>query len=341
MTAVQRIRVATLACALALVSSPALAQIDLTGSWGPRMHEDWMERGPGRDIVDYTGLPLNDEARAKALKWEQTVYTMMERQCLLLSPWVNAFMPQGLRIWSETEDGRVIAWHVGGTIEKAITTIWMDGRPRPSDNALYSFSGFTTGTWEGDTLVAYTTHVKASHVRRGNGSPASDRTTITAYLTRHEDLLTVTTIQEDPIYLTEPWVVSRTWQLEPRGNINQYAPCFSKTEIPRLEDSGIVPHVMPGENTEIDFMTKAYSVPREAALGYAETTYPEYRKKTQATYQAPTQCTRYCCGWLGFQGLPDSAPGLKCIIGGGYGAQDQELLKSSAAQTAAAGTTAK
>jgi len=31
---------------------------------------------------------------------------------------------------------------------------------------------------------------------------------------------------------------------------------------------------------------------------------------------------------LGFEGSPDSAPGLKCIIGGGYGAQDQDILKS-------------
>ena len=317
-------------CLLLLVSVPAFAQIDLTGSWASRMYEDWMERGPGRDIVDYTGLPLTDEGRAKALKWEQTVYTMVERQCLLLSPYVTAFEPQGLRIWSDTDDGKVVAWKVGGTIEHAQITIWMDGRPHPSPNALSSFSGFSTGTWEGDTLTVSTTNLKAANLRRGNGSSSSDLATVTAHFTRHDDLLTVTTIQEDPIYLTEPWVVSRTWQLDPRGNIQQFSPCFAKTEISRLEDSGIVPHVLPGENTEVDFMTKTYHIPREAALGYAETTYPEYRKKLQAIYQPPTQCTRYCCGWLGFQGLPDSAPNLTCIIGGGFGPLDQELLKSGA-----------
>jgi hypothetical protein len=54
-------------------------------------------------------------------------------------------------------------------------------------------------------------------------------------------------------------------------------------------------------------------------MGHAETLYPEYRKKLRATYKAPTRCTRYCCGWLGFEGEPDSAPNLKCIIGGGTG----------------------
>jgi len=304
------------ACAIGLGWVPAFAQIDLSGSWAPRMHEDWFERGPGRDFVDYTGLPLTDEARAKALTWLPTVYAMQERQCLQLSPYVTAFEPQGMRIWSEMEDGRVVAWKVGGTPEHAPFTIWMDGRPEPSPNEPYSFAAFTTGVWEGDTLTATTTHLKGATLRRGIGTPSSDLATITAHFTRHDDLLTVTTIEEDPVYLAEPWIVSRTWQLDPRGNINQVVPCFSKTEIPRLEDSGIVPHYLPGQNPDVDFMAKTYNIPQEAVLGYPETLYPEYRKKLKDTYKAPIQCGRYCCGWLGFQGGPDSAPGLSCIVGG-------------------------
>lgn len=332
MNRITQTTVAGAVCLLVLMSAPASAQIDLTGSWASRMYEDWPERGPGRDIVDYTGLPLTDEARAKGLKWEQAVYAMVERQCILMSPFVTGFEPQGLRIWSEFDaNGRVVAWKIGGTIEKAIVTIWMDGRPHPSPNTPYFFSGFSTGTWEGDTLTVHTTHIKASYLRRGNGSPSSDRATITAHLTRHDDLMTVTTIQEDPVYLSEPWVVTRTWQLDTRANLQYSSPCFAKTELPRLEDTGVVPHVLPGENTEVDFMTKAYRIPPEAALGYAETLYPEYRKKMKDTYVAPASCGRYCCGWLGFEGLPASAPGLRCVIGGGYGAQDQEILKSSGA----------
>lgn len=36
-------RVVVMACMLALVSVPAFAQIDLTGSWPVKMHEDWTE----------------------------------------------------------------------------------------------------------------------------------------------------------------------------------------------------------------------------------------------------------------------------------------------------------
>ena len=49
-----------------LVFPPALAQADFTGTWANRLHEDWIERAPGPAIGDYSGLPINDEARAVA-----------------------------------------------------------------------------------------------------------------------------------------------------------------------------------------------------------------------------------------------------------------------------------
>lgn len=312
---------------LTLAAGPASAQIDLTGPYVSRMHEDWFERGPGRDLGDYTGIPLTDEARTLALKYEPTVLAMQEHQCLRYSPYAWSFQPTGFVMWSELDaDGRVIAWKAGGNTMRPILTIWMDGRPHPSPNA-FAEGGFTTGTWEGDTLTTYTTNLKAHTRRRGNGIPASDQTTVTAHFTRHDNLLTVTTIEEDPIYLTEPYVVSRTWVLDPRGNIPPWQPCSAVTEIPRLEDSAIVPHVLPGQNPQEFFISKTYNIPQDAVMGHAETLYPEYRRTLAGSYKAPAQCTRYCCGWLGFEGLPDSAPGLKCIIGGGYSAQDKDILR--------------
>jgi hypothetical protein len=298
-------------------AAPALAQVELSGSYAPRLYEDYIERGPGSDLGDFTGVPLNDEARARALLYESTIPSMTERQCLALSPWVGLYRPLGLRIWSEVEDGgRVVAWKLGGDYLRDTISIWMDGRPRPSANAQYPPAGFTVGHWEGDTLVAETTHIKATWLRRGTGIPSSDQTTITAYITRHEDMLTVTTIQEDPIYLTEPHVVSRVWQHEPRGSQGGRVTCNTASEVPRLEDSGIVPHYLPGQNPEADFMTRTYNIPADAAMGHAETLYPEYRKKLKGIYTPPTSCGRYCCGWIERQGLPGGAPNLSCIDGG-------------------------
>ena len=36
----------------------------------------------------------------------------------------------------------------------------------PPANALHTWSGFSTGEWEGDVLVVTTTHVKEAYVRR-------------------------------------------------------------------------------------------------------------------------------------------------------------------------------
>jgi len=52
---------------LLLPAAPAAAQSELTGTYMPVMHEDYIERGPGSFLGDFTGTPLTDEGRVKAL----------------------------------------------------------------------------------------------------------------------------------------------------------------------------------------------------------------------------------------------------------------------------------
>ena len=52
--------------AAAVRRRPASAQVNLGGEWAPRMHEDQPDRGPGPELGDYTGLPINDGARLAA-----------------------------------------------------------------------------------------------------------------------------------------------------------------------------------------------------------------------------------------------------------------------------------
>jgi hypothetical protein len=304
-------------CAALFVSTPASAQADLVGNWIGRLHEDWQDRSPGPDVVDYLGMPLNDEGRAKALSYSTSVLSQPERQCLYYPPHYVVLGPQGLRIWAETDPirGEVVAWKLSAAVDRPIITIWMDGRPHPPEGAAHPFAGFTTGKWEGTTLVSYTTHVKAGYFRR-NGAPSSDKATLTMYLSRHGDTLTITAIFEDPIYLSEPQIMSRSWQLESVGNPTSPVPgpCVPEAEVATLDGGGAVPHYLPGENPFVNDISKLYNIPVEAVLGGAETMYPEYRKKLQSTYKAPEKCTRYCCGWSGAAG--STAPGLQCITGG-------------------------
>lgn len=64
-----------------LMSAPASAQIDLSGEWAPRFHEDQPERIPGPDIGDYLGLPVNDALRLRADSWDASLLTLPEHQC--------------------------------------------------------------------------------------------------------------------------------------------------------------------------------------------------------------------------------------------------------------------
>jgi len=310
--------------AAAFISIPAFGEIDLTGNWQSRQHEDWIERGPGPDPVDYTGIPASAEGRAKALSYTAGQLSMSERQCLYYVPQYVVFGPQGVRIWSESDPvtGRVVAWKISGAIDRDVLTIWMDGRPHPPQNAFHTFGGFTTGVWEGDMLTTYTTHIKEGYLRR-NGYPSSDQATVSEHIMRHGDILTIVAVITDPIYLTEPQVVSRSWVNDPKGNTPQTSSaCFPFTELPGLETDAKVPHRLPGENPDVAELVKFFNLPQDAILGSAESMYPEYRKKIKAAYVRPLECKRYCCGWVALGG-PGSSPGLSCITNGSGKAFDQ------------------
>src|SRR5919197_782521 len=255
-------------------SRPAYAQVELAGSWAARNHE--FLSGDGIP-VDYTGIPLNEEGRTKALSYSESQLAMIERQC---QGWPAFYMvqgPFGLNISRETDPlkGNVISWTIGPWEDRAPLTIWMDGRPHPSKYAEHTRAGFTTGTWEGNTLVAYTTHMKAGFLRK-TGPPNSDEATMTLRFYRHGDVLTVLAIIEDPIYLAEPWILSKSFQTSATPISPIGPPCVTTYEGGSGES---VPHYLPEKNPFVDEMTTKYEVPQAAALGFPETLYPEYRKK--------------------------------------------------------------
>jgi len=293
-------------------ATPALAQIDLSGTWANRLHEDWFERAPGPEIGDYLGLPLNDEGRARADAYQVSLQAMPERQCILYTAHYMVLGPQNLRVMSELDpiSGRVVAWHFSGTVDRGPHTIWMDGRPHPSANAPHTPGGFSTGEWQGNMLVAYTTHMTEDMIWR-NGVQASDQATLTETYVRHDNTLTITMILDDPIYLEEPFIRSASFVLDPSIRVLP-EPCEPQVEITRKE--GAVPHYLPGANPFLKEVSDWYKIPQEAVRGGAQTMYPEYRKKLKDIYSPPAMCTRNCCGG----------------VGGGLADRDQNCVKDAA-----------
>ena len=72
----------TIAACLALLASPAFAQVDFSGEWGVRMFEDQPERVPGPELGDFLGIPINDAARMRATAWDASLQTLMRQHSL-------------------------------------------------------------------------------------------------------------------------------------------------------------------------------------------------------------------------------------------------------------------
>jgi glyoxylase-like metal-dependent hydrolase (beta-lactamase superfamily II) len=286
-----RLRLALLPALLLFISNSAFAQTDLSGEWGAIMHWDQHERIPGPDLGDYLGLPINDAARMKAESWVASVQTLPERQCIPHSAdymWGRASF--AMRIWKEMNMAtqEVIAWHMLSSWQNQHRIVYMDGRPHPPENAIHTWQGFSTGKWEGNTLTITTTHLKVGYLRR-NGVPRSDQATLTEHYTRHGDLLTLISVVDDPVYLTEPLARTAAWKIDLNQNLDPY-PCEVTEEIDRAE--GVVPHAPLGGNPDIKEFPKRYGLSEVATLGGAETMYPEYRVNPAKKVAAARTTTR-------------------------------------------------
>ena len=271
---------------------PAMAQIDLSGSWQSKNHEDALERGAGPNPDDFTGIPFNASGRAKALSYSQSQISMPERICAFYSQWHMMVGTFGDKIWNETDPvtGKTVAWVVGAWEDRAKMTIWMDDRPRPSKNAPHSQEGFTTGVWDGDVLTATTTHMLSGYLRR-NGAMTSDQATMITHFIRHGDILTLAAEIVDPVYLTEPYYITRSLVLTTNLMNAGGPPCIIGDEGVQ---AGTVPHYLPGKNPFLDEVTKLYHIPTEAALGGPETMYPAYRDKIKDKFTIPPKCAKNC-----------------------------------------------
>src|ERR1700677_3668034 len=89
----------------------------------------------------------------------------------------RAPFPMRVTMERDSETHQVVAVKFFFKFMEQPQTVWMDGRPHPSDVALHTWMGFSTGEWQGDTLVVTTTHIKRGYLRR-DGLPLSDQATM-------------------------------------------------------------------------------------------------------------------------------------------------------------------
>ena len=247
---------------------------DIAGEWRVDSAED-----PGQPpFANYLGIAFNEAGRLRADTTPESIWGTPEYQCRPHSAphqWRGA---GGARILKEqdplTRETRVFHLQYMRSLNRPI---FMDGRPRPPAYAPHSWSGFSSGEWLGHTLKVTTTHLKDGYLKRG-GPQTSDMYTMTEFITRHDDILTVIVVVDDPIYLDEPFVLSVTSTYDPMAGPSMENCTGSSFAENGGTDRHWVPHFLPGQNSGIgEFLKDQPWIPFDPIRGGVKTLYPEYR----------------------------------------------------------------
>lgn len=255
------------------------AGIDLSGAWFPNPLQDSGLITASGSLVEYGGIPMNEAGRLYALAWSAARIQGRQHQCMGYVPPYTYDQPGNLRFWEERDPHtqRLLAIKMYWQISEGIRTIWMDDRPHPPAYAQHTWSGFSTGKYEGNALVVYTTHLKRGWIR-ANGIPQSDEATLVEHFVRHGDTITYFSVVNDPIYLAEPF--SRTYTLvrnvkEPDSWL--YACDDGEQILGRREDQ--VEAYAWGQHPFLREFSQKHQVPLLGTLGGPATMYSDFLAK--------------------------------------------------------------
>jgi hypothetical protein len=209
----------------------AAAPIDLTGQWVAIVNEDWRWRMVTPPKGDYASVPLNEEGRRVAEQWTEA----QDGACEAYGAAALLRMPTRVRIrWQgddrlvlETDAGRQTRTLAFGTpaaaaapsLQGQSVAKWVTP-PRPAGGPGLAGAGGGAAA-SGGYLEVKTTALTGGWLRR-NGVPYSEDAVVTEYFARFAapngtEWLMVTTIVDDPRYLTQRYVTSSHFRREPEG----------------------------------------------------------------------------------------------------------------------------
>lgn len=196
-----------------LAAMPASAQqrapVDLTGYWVSVVSEDWAWRMLTPAKGDYASLPLNPEATKVANEWNPAD----DNSCKAYGAAAVMRHPGRLHIVWENDTTLRIDTDAGRQTRR----LRFDA---PAPPATRDAQGYSVARWDAASLTVVTTNMTAGWLRK-NGVPYSEQAVMTEYFDRFSDgvdeWFTVTTIVDDPTYLTQPLVISSNFKKEPDG----------------------------------------------------------------------------------------------------------------------------
>jgi len=119
----------------------------------------------------------------------------------------------------QTKDLIAILYEANGGIRQ----IFLDGRKAPENDPQPWWYGYSTGTWDGDTLVVETTHFRDDGWLDVNGAPLTSAGKIIERFRRPNfGRLEIDVTIDDPKAYTKPWTVRVNQRLLPDTELIEF-----------------------------------------------------------------------------------------------------------------------
>jgi hypothetical protein len=237
-----RIVLSTLVVLLSILGSrEAFAQsgreralIDITGQWVSVVNEDWRWRMVTPPKGDAASVPLNPAGRKVTDAWNLAADRTQGALCKAFGPPGLIRQPGRIRIRWENDNTLLLEFDAGmqarrfqfGPTAKGERSLQGHSEARwfrqPQNRGIFGQGGVAIG----GSLEVVTTNFEAGYLRP-NGVPYSERTVVKEFFdmfTLPEDgtWLIVTTVVEDPEYLTQEFVISTQFKKE--SDLSRWSP---------------------------------------------------------------------------------------------------------------------
>jgi hypothetical protein len=193
----------------------ASAPIDLTGYWVSVVTEDWRYRMVTPAPGDYQGVPMTAAAVKVADAWDPEKEAASPDQCKSYGAPALLRIPERLHITWQDDQTMKLETDAGKQTRVFHFGDWKAPAGPPT------LQGDSVAQWErsggrgaagSGSLKVTTSHLKAGFLRK-NGVPYSENASLTEYYDlvkerNGDQLLVVTIVTTDPMYLREPFIIS-------------------------------------------------------------------------------------------------------------------------------------
>lgn len=195
------------------------APVDLTGYWVSVVTEDWRWRMMTPPKGDIASLPLNVEGERATARWDPAT------ESDTCKPFGAAgLMRNPMRVRLEWEDDKTLRLETDHGMQRR--RFHFDATSASS--AQPSLQGDSVANWQESGLKVVTTNLTDGYLRK-NGVPYSSDTVLTEFYDRisvfGEDWLIVTTVVDDPTYLSREFITSTHFKRLPDGSTWHPVPC--------------------------------------------------------------------------------------------------------------------